>query len=287
MSLNLISSDFASPGGLPGEVTDHIFDFLDDDIVSLKASALVSHAWTPYSQTRLFSSFTCHVNKFRRTLADVLAWTATDGKRVLQYIATLVIQASETTSLSPVLRILDIEVLMSRMPNVRRVTLNTVTLQIANRPLPTMHPTSQVRSLERLSILYCKTDDDTFQPIGHLLCLFPVIDHLHFADTRCSEDVPVESAPWFTSLLSDLRINGLDIRHSDPFFGHTGFRVLCQICEGAQTRLPLRRLGLALPLKPSASPISMFLGRCMGSLVDLRFDVVPNVLFPIVTIRTS
>ncbi|TFK83499.1 hypothetical protein K466DRAFT_498372, partial [Polyporus arcularius HHB13444] len=45
-------------GALPGEVADHIIDFLHDDIESLKACALVARSWTPSAHFHAFSTVT-------------------------------------------------------------------------------------------------------------------------------------------------------------------------------------------------------------------------------------
>ncbi|RPD58643.1 hypothetical protein L226DRAFT_561658 [Lentinus tigrinus ALCF2SS1-7] len=277
------SSKRGGVGELPGELTDYIFDFIHNDIDSLKTCALVLRAWTPYSQNRLYRTFTCNANIPGKTIEEALVWASSDGARVSQHVTTLVVRSSTTAWLPlPTFRIVDLESLMIHMPNVRRVTIRNLTIHSTNAPPSSIHAAPYIRPLDRLSILSCKTNDCTFHPIGHLLCLFPTIDQLHFVNTICSWDASQESAPWFTFLLSNLRVNELDIHQEDGRADNTGHIALCHILQRAEPPWSLRTLGLSLPRIPQTLPLSGLLNKCTESLVDLWIDVVPTMILPVV-----
>ncbi|RPD53274.1 hypothetical protein L226DRAFT_144434 [Lentinus tigrinus ALCF2SS1-7] len=265
---------------LPGEVTDYIIDFLHDDIDSLKTCALIARAWTGTAHFHVFRTWpvVCRQDEPDRSAGELLKWAASDSAGTRE-VATLIIEAARPSgTVTHTLPIGDLGRLMPHMPNVRNVTLQNVVLDAP--PTVQSTPDSRRLSLARLSILACKTPEDSFTHIGHLLCLFPVIDRLYFAETVCGWDECMESEPWFTPLLSALRIGELDMHcveeAGSDYHGYTG--IVCLLQRADPTCWPLRRLGMAFPQPFGTPPIYLFLTPCAKCLSDLAVDVLPSVL---------
>ncbi|TFK81487.1 hypothetical protein K466DRAFT_336736 [Polyporus arcularius HHB13444] len=267
-------------GGPPGDIVDRIIDHLHCDTNTLITCALVARSWTPSAQFHIFSTIISHPDKPDRTMGEVAVWAK--GRRVAQYVTTLVVQPFRMTT-CPVIRTLELALPMMFIPNLRRVTLRNVYIRVHAG----MAPPSQIRSasfrrpLTRLSIVSCRTQHNSFHPIGDLLCLFPAIDQLHFVNTVCSWDPPLESSSWFTFLLTGIRVRELYLQCEVDRMSHSGFKGFGHIIQRADPPWPLRTLRLSLPGMPQFPPLASFLNHSTKTLVDLRVDVIPSMLLPI------
>ncbi|RDX43360.1 hypothetical protein OH76DRAFT_1410272 [Lentinus brumalis] len=267
-------------GGPPRDIVDRIIDHLHCDTNTLITCALVARSWTPSAQFHIFSTIITHPDKPDRTMGEVAVWAK--GRRVAQYVTTLVVQPFRTTT-CPVIRTLELALPMMFIPNLRQVTLRNVYIRVHAG----MAPPSQIRSasfrrpLTRLSIVSCRTQHNSFLPIGDLLCLFPAIDQLHFVNTVCSWEPPLESSSWFTFLLTGIRVRELYLQCEVDRMSHSGFKGFGHIIQRADPPWPLRTLRLSLPGMPQFPPLASFLNHSTKTLVDLRVDVIPSMLLPI------
>ncbi|RPD53276.1 hypothetical protein L227DRAFT_658323 [Lentinus tigrinus ALCF2SS1-6] len=276
-----------NPGNLKElnrDVTDHIVDFLHNDICSLKTCALIARSWTFSAHFHIFRTWpvVCRPDIPDRSARELLKWAASEaGTRHLSYITSLIVEAtSKDGTIKHNFRIADLERLMDRLNNVQRVTLRNIVLQSGIVPAPTVQSAPHSRSLVRLSILSCRTSDMSFTPIGHLLCLFPKIDRLDLVGTLCSWSERLEWHPWFTSLLSGLRVREVYMQNTS--LRHAGYEGLWHILERAKPLPPLRKLGLAVPRMPGFTPaFPKLISTHAHSLVDLGLDVFPNTLVPV------
>ncbi len=273
-----MSGLMSSRSGFPGEILDYIIDFLHWDVRSLKACALVCTAWTPSARFHLFNTITCHPDKPGRTVAQIAAWTSSEhGVQASRYITTLVVTPSGSYTSLPTVGVTEIALLMTRMPNIRRVTLDHVSIHHFDIARHTTLPgASHTRPLIQLTILRCETLGDSFHIIGHLLCLYPQIDKLDFIHTSCLWDPTLESTPWFTFLLTRLRVKELCVRSVDISTQDMGYMGLYRIFRRSNPPWPLRKLELAVPLWPQTSHLADFLESCTTSLVDLEVNVIPT-----------
>ena len=270
---------------LPGEITDYIIDFLHCDINSLKACAIVCRTWLPSSRFHLFSTVVCRPDKPSRTIRDLLHWAST-ATHVALCAMTLLVQPLSAERYSAI-GIDDLEVALMVFSNVRHLILRDLVFF----PQPRGHDNVLApRSLTRLTILECMTQDFSFQPICELLHLFSDIDELSFLNVACSWRHSFASSALFVSLLTRLWVRELHVQCEDERATYTGYRGICHLFLSSQPRWRLRELGLALPGMPQEFSPDTLLRHCQRSITDLRINVVPSVLLPTiwnVPIRTS
>ena len=268
---------------LPGEITDYVIDYLHDDIDSLRICALVTPAWTTSAQFHIFRTWpvVCRQDKPGKTAQELLKWAKSDsGNQVKPLVTTLIVKATRVRGFiahQQPFRIATLKPLLACLINVKRITLQNVVLHSDIIPPPIAQSAIPSRTLSRLSIISCNPFNVSFTPIGHLLCLFPAINRLDLVNALCSWDENLYWHPWFTSLLSALRVKEVYMQNEST--NYAGYEGLWHMLEHADPPVPLRKLGVAVPIIQGHTPsLAALLWRYTSTLVALRIDVLPNTL---------
>lgn len=278
----------ASISQFPLELIEEIIDQLSDDANALQTCSTVSRAWMKRSRYHLFSTFRVRTNTFT-DFTNFLPNSQDAHKNqpdtrppltdaVLSTVRVLYL-GGKSYGLKPLLTLGSLQAILRALPNLRRLHLNTIRLDVSQ-----FVPSTKPRALDELALV--SVDASSASSDGGellaLLSLFSRIDSLflrfvHFNDypvtTADAQEHPTILASTLPHFPSKLEVR--DLRLHIP--RHTVF--FLELFKRTPTRRTLRSLYVTSRATEKFEAIGSFcknadIGRSLEKLeVDLKYCI--------------